>query len=162
MSQEVTNFARFYAALKRLPNVWDAEETKKTLVGQYTGGRTEHIHEMTRAEYTALCEAVEEMNGYRAELRKQRSVALKLLQQIGVDTTDWAQINDFMRHPRISGKAFGQLRLEELEAVETKLRSIKRKGWKREPKKEQSAQPCTTAQAYMIIDFGDLAGLPQA
>lgn len=53
------------------------------------------------------------------------------MQELEVDTTDWAQINDFCRHPRISGKAFGQLSIDELMELAIKLRSIKRKGWQR-------------------------------
>ena len=82
---------------------------------------------MSVKEYTALCMAVEAMNGSRDELKARRSIVLKLMQELGVDTTDWAQINDFCRHPAISGKAFGRLSIEELMSLATKLRSIKRK-----------------------------------
>ena len=91
---------------------------------------------MTRKEYTDLCVALESMNGTRDELKRRRSIALKLMQELGVDTTDWAQINDFCRHPRISGKAFGQLSIEELMELATRLRTIKRKGWQRRNARE--------------------------
>lgn len=131
MAQQVTNFGRFYSAFHRLVIHGEPDETKRQLVSQYTAGRTDSLKEMTRKEYTDLCMAIEGMTGSRDELKRRRSIALKLMQELEVDTTDWAQINDFCRHPRISGKAFGQLSIEELMELATKLRAIKRKGWQR-------------------------------
>ncbi len=123
---------------------------------QYTAGRTDSLKEMSVKEYTALCMAVEAMNGSRDELKARRSIVLKLMQELGVDTTDWAQINDFCRHPRISGKAFGRLSIEELMSLATKLRSIKRKGWQRrqQPQQQEPRQRIT----YLI----NLAGSEEA
>lgn len=131
MKQQVTNFGRFYSAYHKLTIHGEPEEMKRQFVLQYTSGRTDSLKEMTRKEYTDLCIAIEGMNGRRNELKRRRSIALKLMQELEVDTTDWAQVNAFCRHPRISGKAFGQLSIEELTALATKLRSIKRKGWVR-------------------------------
>lgn len=52
------NYARFYVLLNRLPTE-DREELKASLVGQYTGGRTESLREMTDKEYDAMCEAMQ-------------------------------------------------------------------------------------------------------
>lgn len=131
MKQQVTNFGRFYSAFRKLIIHGEPDETKRQLVSQYTAGRTDSLKEMTRKEYNDLCAAIEGMNGMRDELKRRRSIALKLMQELGVDTTDWAQINDFCRHPRISGKAFCQLSIKELTELATKLRTIKRKGWQR-------------------------------
>lgn len=132
MKQEISNFGRFYAAFRRLPVYGEAEEMKRELVRQYTSGRTDSLREMTRSEYRTLCSALEGMTVDKAELKRRRSIALKLIQELGVDTTDWAQINDFCRHPRIAGRAFGQLGIEELKDLAVRLRAIKRKGWQRE------------------------------
>ena len=75
---------------------------------------------------------------------------MKLLQERGIDTTDWARINDFCRNPRISGKAFAQISSDELEQLAVKLRSIRRKGGLKEKKKEEVKQPA--AVTYMFID----------
>lgn len=147
------NYHRFYASLQRI-SVGDAEEMKETLVSSFTEGRTTHLHEMTDAEYAAMCEQMEERVGWKTELKKKRSESLKLMQQLGVDTTDWAQINDFCRHPRICGKAFGQLSIDELMELATKLRSIKRKGWQR--KKSEPAKAPETPQ-QRITYFINLA-----
>ena len=124
------NYARFYALLKRLPGA-----DKETLVCQYTRGRTVHLHETSIQEYNMMCNDMERVAGYderretlRKELRGKRSVCLKLMQQVGVDTTDWARVDNFCMNPRIAGKPFRKISIEELEGLAVKLRVIKRKG----------------------------------
>ena len=117
------NYARFYCLLKKLPGA-----DKETLVSSFTNGRTLHLHEMSAKEYVAMCASLEEHTGWRVQLKKKRSLCLKLMQQAGIDTTDWQRINDFCRHPRIAGKEFARLTLEELDSLQTKLRAIMRKG----------------------------------
>lgn len=124
------NYARFYCLLKKLPGA-----DKETLVEQYTHGRTIHLHETSIQEYDAMCNDMERVAGYderreavRKELRRKRSVCLKLMQKAGIDTTDWQRINDFCRHPKITGRAFAQLNVADLEVLQIKLRSIMRKG----------------------------------
>ncbi len=129
MPQEVSNYGRFWVAFRQLTLHADTEECRREFVRQYTNGRTDSLKEMRRAEYDALCAGVEGLVNDTKELKYRRSVVLKLLQELEVDTTDWAQINDFCRHPRVTGKDFGRLSIDELTALATKLRTIKRKGW---------------------------------
>lgn len=150
MTQEVTNFARFYAAFNRLPSTGDREELKRSIVRQYTWNRTDSLREMTRREYEDCCQALERLTGQtydliRAELRRRRSVCLRLMQQMGVDTTDWESVNELCRHPRLMGKNFRELDTEELETLAVKLRVIKKKGGLK-PRQEttQVKQPGTT------------------
>lgn len=133
MKQEITNYGRFFSAYRRLQIPGDPEEIRRGLILQYTGGRTGSLKEMTRQEYTLLCEGVELMTRTRDELKKRRSIALKLMQELGVDTTDWAKVDNFCRHPRISGKRFCKLDIEDLMDLAGRLRTMKRKGWKRTP-----------------------------
>ena len=128
MKQEVTNFARFYASFNQLPYSGDREEFKRQIVLQYTCNRTESLREMTLKEYTACCEGLEQLTGRKDELKKKRSQCLKLMQQLGIDTSDWARINNFCQNPRIAGKPFYKITLDELETLSVKLRSIQRKG----------------------------------
>lgn len=135
MAQEVTNFARFYASFNKLPCTGDREGLKKQIVLQYTWDRTESLREMTSKEYEACCSALEKLTGQdewkqklREELRRKRSVCLKLMQQLGIDTTDWDRINAFCNNPRIAGKPFVQISTAELEQLAIKLRAIQRKG----------------------------------
>ena len=124
------NYARFYALLKQLPGA-----DKEVLVEQYTGGRTTHLRQMTIKEYELMCSVMAQVAGYetrkealRKELRRKRSVCLKLMQQLGVDTTDWARVDNFCMNPRLAGKPFRNISIEELEELSVKLRTIKRKG----------------------------------
>lgn len=135
MAQEVTNFARFYALFNKLPYQGDREEFKKQIVLQYTWNRTDSLKEMTAKEYEVCCTALEKLSGQdewrqklREELRRKRSVCLKLMQQLGIDTTDWNQVNEFCNNPRIAGKPFVQVSTAELEQLAIKLRAIQRKG----------------------------------
>ena len=128
MKQQVTNFGRFYAALRELSIIGDRDEVKESLVWQYTGGRTESLREMTRVEYERCCLGLERRSGRREQLRKERSATLKLMQRIGIDTTDWARVNAFCLDRRIAGKEFARIGAEEHPDLRRKLRSIEGKG----------------------------------
>lgn len=128
MAGSVKNYRRFFAAFKKVPHYGDEEEQKEALVSTYTKGRTSHLREMTTREYTDMCKALENMCGYGDQRKRHRSICLHLMQELGVNTGDWQRINDFCSHPRICGKVFAQLDIPDLEALERKLRAIKRKG----------------------------------
>ena len=130
--QEVTNFARFYSILKRVPKIGDNEYLKKEMVSVATGGRTESLKEITRKEYDDLCNLLEKRfpekrNIYVEQRRKKRSSCLKLLQKIGVDTSSWTAINNYCKSPKIAGKVFADLDIEELQLLSLKLRMILKK-----------------------------------
>ena len=159
MAQQVTNFGRFYSAFHKLAIHGEPDEAKRQFVLQYTAGRTDSLKEITRSEYNALCVGIEALTGSHDELKRRRSIVLKLMQELDVDTTDWAQINDFCRHPRIAGQPFGKLTIDDLMTLATKLRSIKRKGWQR--KKDEPA-PANPQQhiTYLINLAGNGMTLP--
>lgn len=119
--KKVDNYSRFYALIKNVAYHGDKEELKKTLVSQYTGGRTESLREMSVKEYNAMCDALQSND---SSLRKARSICLKLMQKMGVDTTNWYRINEFCKDPRIAGKVFSEISFGELQALAVKLRSI--------------------------------------
>lgn len=152
------NYGRFYALLNRLP-VHD-EEMKERLVRKYTKGRTSSLRDMTAAEYRTMCDALDGLlkDGWsirREQLRKCRSAALKQMQRLGIDTTDWTRINAFCRDARIAGKEFGALGPEELDALTMKLRAIERHGGlKTLPKQSE------LASAPRIIYVPSDGGLP--
>mgnify|MGYP000858017546 FL=1 len=132
-SRKITNFARFYAVLKRLPYVGDRDDLKRELVSQATLGRTEHLRKMTREEYDNCCRIMEKAAGPdikergRYEQKRKRSTVLHLMRDIGVDTTDWNVINRFCRNPKISGKTFRELSDDELDETAMRLRMILKK-----------------------------------
>ena len=150
MAQEVTNFARFYAALNLMPCGGDREELKKQVVRQYTWNRPDSLREMTRREYNDCCEGLEKLNGYKDEQKKRRSECLRLMQKLGIDTTDWTRINAFCQDPRITGKPFARLSNDELEHLSMKLRSIQRKGGLKPAKPKL----ITTQPTYMMVNIG--------
>lgn len=121
------NYHRFYGLLRGL-RASDPEGLKESLVESFTEGRTTHLHEMTGAEYSAMCASIEARTGWTEKRRKARSLCLKLMQQCGVDTTDWDKVNAFCRSGRIAGKEFARLDIGELGSLQVKLRSILRRG----------------------------------
>lgn len=140
------NYARFYTLLKKMPGA-----DKETLVEQYTNGRTTHLRETTQQEYNKMCRDMEQVAGYdermsdiRRELRRKRSVCLKLMQQLSIDTTDWNRVNAFCEDTRIAGKAFRHISIDELEALAVKLRAIKRK-------KEASPSPSKSRGTIVML-----------
>ena len=141
------NYHRFYASFNRLQS-GGVEDLKETLVSSFTDGRTTHLHEMTPKEYNALCESLEERTGWRDLQKKKRSLCLKLMQKLGVDTTDWTRVNEFCKNPRIAGKAFAQLGVKDLDALQVKLRAIDRNGGLR-----KAQEPVT---AKVIVPLGSI------
>lgn len=125
--ETVGNYRRFYALFRRLTERGDREECRRQLVAQYTMGRTTSLREMEESEYKEMCRGIEEILGNREELKKKRSVCLKLMQELGVETYDWSRVDRYCSNPRIAGKRFAWLSIEELEALSRKLRAIKSK-----------------------------------
>ena len=129
MVQEVTNFARFYALLKRMPGAHD--ELKDELVKTFTNGRTSSLQGITMREYNAMCNSMQttidgesKKSEHIVKLKQARSSVLHQLQLMGIDTTNWSAVDAYCQNSRIAGKVFRQLTLAELEALPTKLRSI--------------------------------------
>lgn len=151
MAQQVTNFGRFYTAVRALNPIGDRDEVKKSLVYQYTDGRTDSLREMTRAEYDRCCEDIERKTGQKDELRKERSATLKLMQKMGVDTTDWGRVNLLCRDARIIGKDFYYITAEEHKELRRKLKSIERKGGIRRQPVEMPEQPKTQQPRQQVI-----------
>ena len=96
---------------------------KETLVYQFTQNRTVHLHQQ-----------MEDITGYDERRRKQydilrkaRSGVLHQLQIYGIDTTDWNRVDTFCKDPRIAGKSFRALTVDDLNALNTKIRMIIRK-----------------------------------
>ena len=64
---------------------------------------------------------------FNALRRHKRSICLRLLQKIGVDTTEWNAVNSYCKSPKIAGKVFRDLSLDELDELSLKLRMILKK-----------------------------------
>lgn len=133
MSQEVTNFARFYAAFKHLPHCGDRENLKQLLVLHFTDGRTDSLREIKTNEYEALCKSIESQvstiphEEVHKLLKRRRSAVLHQMQIYGVDTANWGTVDRFCLNPRIAGKKFRYLEIEELEQLYKKLKMMIKK-----------------------------------
>lgn len=129
MKAKKNDYSRFYALLRQHPGA-DKEE----LVQQFTGGRTVHVSQMRRDEFISMCDALQygseqEQLARTLALKRARSAALTRIARLGISTVDnWAGINDFVMSPRIAGKKFYDLGVDELNALVGKLESIIRKG----------------------------------
>lgn len=152
MEQQVTNFGRFYTAIRAMSIIGDRDEVKRQLVWQYTNGRTDSLREMTRAEYDRCCDDLERKNGYKDQLRKERSATLKLMQKAGIDTTDWKRINAFCLDPRIAGKEFARLTTDELAQLRRKIRAIDSKGGFA-PKVSRERKPEQPRKQVIIVPY---------
>jgi len=148
-------YSRFYALLNRMPV--RSGDIKEALVSEYTSGRTTSLREMSDREYEDMCAAMERTlkNPFGTEeLKKRRSAALRLIQKLDIDTTDWVRVNAFCQDRRIAGKVFSALTLEELDALTTKLRGIQRKGGLRAFDPTRPQRPELTAHVFMMPDNG--------
>ena len=116
-----------------MPYVGDKEELKRDLVLQGINGRTNSLREVSKKEYAAICEAMERVapgsdrEKFVEQRRRSRSICLKLLQQIGIDTTSWQAINTYCRSPKIAGTEFRDLSIEDLDRLSLRLRMILKK-----------------------------------
>lgn len=126
---KIKDFGRFYALLKKHPAI-----EKDDIVLQFTDGRTTHLREMRAAEYIEMCDAIEGKPRATTapdaqELKRARSSVLLRIGRLGINTIDnWEEIDRFCLSPKIAGKRFCQLDMEELRTLTRKLESILRRG----------------------------------
>ena len=118
------NYKRFFTLFARMPTMGDRDYERALLVNDASGGRTTSLRELTPSEYETLCRAIEDRVTDREELKRERSATLRLISKYGVDTTEWANVDNFCLQPRISGKVFRYLTAKELLALQKKLRAI--------------------------------------
>lgn len=122
-------YHKFYGLLNALPYDGDRGELKTSLVDSISLGRTEHLRELTEAEYEALCMKLsylvkQELTEGRKMIKRKRRVVLLLLQEYGLDTKYWAVVDGFCLQACIAGKRFKDLTVTELENLSRKMRSI--------------------------------------
>lgn len=135
---DMANYSRFYALLGKLPV--HSEGMKEEFVSQYTGGRTTSLRCMTAVEYETMCRALEDSLSDRNMLRANRSSALRLMQRLGIDTSDWSRVNAFCMNARIAGMPFYKLDCEDLQILAKKLRTIERGGGLRKEPAERGSE----------------------
>lgn len=151
------DYARFYALLGKNPGV-DKEE----IVSQFTDGRTVHLHEMSRTEFNDMCDMLQygspaEQALQERRLRQARSTALLRIGRLGINTVDnWSGIDAFCLSPKIAGKKFAALSVDELRTLTTKLESIIRKGGLKTKREEKSEAENTRTVCSGIIPLSKI------
>lgn len=140
------NYGRFYSLFRQLPKYGDDESLRQQLVASASAGRTTSLRELSLQEYEQLCRSLEKEVGDHDELRKMRSVTLRLMQQIGVDTTDWLIIDAYCRQARIAGKLFRKITIEEHRLLQRKLRAIQTK--QSYEQKKNDVSDCRREKSY--------------
>lgn len=139
------DYSRFYALLKQNPML-----EKDEIVSQFTNGRTTHVSQMSRQEFIRMCDALQfgsptEQRARELSLKRARSAALLRIGRLGIPTIDnWDGINAFVANPKIAGKKFYDLGVDELNSLVRKLESIIRRGEKRKEVVEKSAEAMST------------------
>ena len=121
----------------------------------FTDERTTSLREMTDEEFNALCDALQygAGQGYEqktmTELKRARSAALVRLQRLGIETVDnWDGIDQFCLSPKIAGKRFAALTVDELNALRAKLEMILRRGGLKEVRKREEEEAAARLQAF--------------
>ena len=134
--KKVKNFARFYALFRQIPDA--DQDLKETYVKTFTNDRETSLKEMRPDEYNTMCDRLQALisgkpaDEYQKELKKLRSGVLKHLQEGGVNTADWNEVNNYCMNPRIAGKPFGKLTADEIRSLTKRLIMIKKKSRKKE------------------------------
>lgn len=120
-----SNYKRFFGLLKayNVPN-----EERDAIIAGVTGGKKTSLRDLTLREYGEVCKVLEAHFGNIGELRAERSRVLKLMQQMGVNTSSWDRVNALTTDKRIAGKRFAKLSTDELKELYRKLKGIQRKG----------------------------------
>lgn len=112
------------------------EEQRRAMLYELTDGRTNSTKDLTYAEAQYLsgflngAAQMADNIGTQLEqkaMKRMRSAVLKRLQQIGIDTTDWDNVNAYLSSKKIAGKPLYNLDYNELQALIPKLESIKKK-----------------------------------
>lgn len=133
---------QFWSLLRRQPDYNSAykDELKAMFVWQWSGEKTVSLNEFYETDphkYRSMLMDMKKRALSKASnaIKSLRSQVLRLLAQIGIDTSgtdngNWEVINSYLLSPRIAGKRLNAMSIEELESCIGRLRMIKSKGRK--------------------------------
>jgi len=131
---------QFFTLLKQLP-----EAKKEEIIWAYSNGTTESLSEFHRDNIDGYNLMIRELQKRvqletERETKRLRSAILKRLQEYGVNTTDWHEVNRFLELPQIAGKRLYNMTQDDMRALIPKLQSILRKNKDKTDKAKQISQ----------------------
>lgn len=131
---------QFFTLLKQLP-----EAKKEEIVYAYSNGTTESLSEFHRDDIQGYNLMIRELQKrvqmeIDRETKRLRSAILKRLQEYGVDTTDWHEVNRFLELPQIAGKRLYNMSQDDMHCLIPKLQSILSKNKKKSDTIKQISQ----------------------
>lgn len=128
-------YRQFHALLDEL----GLRESKRDILAGYGVSSTRELTDEQLASAISSLDSEARRAKYAAadRLRACRSAVLRLLTDIGVYRIDrddsrsvvWKRVNMFVSQPKIAGKVFYDLSVDELQALAVKLRALKAKGY---------------------------------
>ncbi len=140
-----TSHDRFFSLLKQMPGA-----EKESLILQYSGMHTTSLRELYKRfpeEYKRMLAAMQaevnkssKANNSNSEIRELRSAILHRIQKHGIDTSNWDNVNRFMKQPRIAGKMLYELTIEEMRALIPKLEMILHKDREKRESEQKLSQ----------------------
>ena len=143
-----SQFARFFGILRRMQGA-----NKEEIIWQYSNLLTTSLKEFATRNPNGFLSmlddlemkfpqqpATETTKSYDPELKKLRSAVLLRIQKHGVDTTNWKEVNAFLKSDRIAGKYLYEMSNDELRKLIAKLELILLKDAKEQSQKRWLAQ----------------------
>jgi len=116
------NHRHFYALLSQMRGV-----TKEDIVYKWSQGGTTSLSEfaaMCPSLYQEMLETMDNDVSNPEAVKQARSGVLRVMQKIGIDTTNWKEVNAYLESPKICEKRLYNLHLDELHQLRRKLESI--------------------------------------
>ena len=136
----MANHGQFFKIIQQLP-----EAKKEEIVWAYSNGTTESLSEFLKDDpkgYTLMINELQKRVQMEIdrETKRLRSAILKRLQEYGVNTTDWHEVNRFLELPQIAGKRLYNMTHDDMRALIPKLQSILRKHNEKTEKAKEISQ----------------------
>ncbi|MCL2290849.1 MAG: hypothetical protein FWC34_09155 [Bacteroidetes bacterium] len=102
--------------------------TKEELVFEWSEGGTTSLsefYELCPTLYLEMLQTMDKAINDNVAIKKARSGVLKVMQKLGIDTTNWKDVNAYLESRKIcNGKRLYHLSLKELNELRKKLEAI--------------------------------------
>ena len=127
-------YRRFFTLLRQTGCAGDLEEVRRAMVMDFSRGRTDSLRELSRLEYTELCNRIERtlpprqrIEKAHTERKKWETAVYGVLKSIGVNVRDAHAVRSFLSARTIGCKNLGALDEVQMRALFVQLKEIERK-----------------------------------